>query len=229
MRYEKTGLAFEMTEPFIARVMQKYHFDAAEKENMRQVAARVQKEAAGQAGFWQTPEENGSAEWVNVAMTLGDGVDRLQETYLEEGRMTECYMAEALAGELLLTLYQKFNRRIREKTGRHVARYRFYGAEEGLPLEEMEKAPVLQGQDEISCNSACCLLPKKSVVFWAELTEEEGRVCEGICAGCGRKDCPNRAKPRETSQRYWPDLSFGPLPYGYARILRGAFGGTDEI
>ena len=187
LRSEKQRLRPKITEKILETVLCRYHFPKKEKETMKQVAAALEETVRRQAGFWWDVREN--TEAASVAVTLGDGVDRLQEEYTKQGRLLECYMAETLADELLLSLYPKVNARITQKTGRRVARCRFYGSDAFYPLEEMKKAPVLCGLREVVCNEAGCLLPKKSVVFWAELTGKEGTVCEKICAGCGQKGC----------------------------------------
>ena len=157
-----------------------------------------------------------------VAMTLGEGVDALQEHLSEEGELTRCYMAEALGNELLLEAYASFHQWVEKSQGRgvHVARYHFYGGEEALPLEKMREALMELGQDAVTCNDCFCLRPKKSVVFVAELTADPAVACQGICVGCDRKDCPNRVEKSEEAAIRWPDLPMGALPYGYARILR---------
>ena len=44
--------------------------------------------------------------WEAVVISLGWGVDDLQESYSRKGMLSQCYMLEALAGELLLDSYE---------------------------------------------------------------------------------------------------------------------------
>lgn len=255
---DKVRLETAVTEPFLDTVMKKFHFGEEERDAFlaagREVEAAVRKEA----GFWCVPYEGnvraasgsvgrltdferpadcrraaqeGKTEIALVVLTLGKGVDALQERYTEEGRLSECYMAETIAGELLLKAYRQFNVWMEAQNGVHVARYHFFGAcenavcesglgAEELSLEAMSACVGALGLIEVRCNQACCLTPKKSVAFLAELTGDAGVRCEGICAGCGRKDCPNRCeKEQEEGRLCWPDFSERALPYGYARIL----------
>lgn len=217
---EKTELHLKVTEGFLHAVMKKFHFGQEEWELFRRIGAEVESAVQKRAGFWCSDCGAQSQNLAVVALTLGAGVDELQERYAKEGLLTEMYMAETIAGELLLTAYRSFNRWVEKKTGRHVARYFFFGAQDTYPLDELPAALKMSGQQEVKCNRACCLTPKKSVVFLAELTDEETVRCEGICMGCGRGDCPNRCEEAEERERLrWPDLTDRALPYGYARIL----------
>lgn len=239
MTVGKIRLRLAVTEDFLDAVMDKFHFDREERECFFAVGRRVEETVIEEAGFWCS-KTAGNVETSAVALTLGTGVDRLQEEYTKNGRLTECYMAEAIADELLLTAYREFNRWV-EKTGAlHVARYHFFGTQEelspwlaaqlrdaglsgigSLGLEGIMQALLALGKPAVECNGAYCLTPKKSVVFLAELTAQEV-YCEGVCAGCARKDCPNSCRKEQEELRLrWPDLTERALPYGYARILGG--------
>lgn len=63
------------------------------------------------------------------------------------------------------------------------------------------------------------MIPKKSVVFYAELTKDPFTKCAGICLGCGRRDCPNRMEEKENFPLRFADMTDRPLSYGYARIF----------
>lgn len=241
---DKIGLALTATEGFLDAVMEKFHFCAEDRACFYEVGRRVEAAVQKDAGFWYAELEEAAL----AVLTLGEGVDVLQEQYTKEGLLTECYMAETIAGELMKNAYRDFNCWVEMHTGRHVARYRFFGAQEAggqtasgkpertkavqpdgnkvrlsfdrLSLEAMSAALQELGITQVQCNRACCLTPKKSVVFLAELTDDETVRCEGICTGCGRKDCPNRcSREQEAVRLRWPDLSGRALPYGYARIL----------
>lgn len=71
----------------------------------------------------------------------------------------------------------------------------------------------------VTCNAAYCMIPKKSVVFYAELTKDPFTKCAGICLGCGRRDCPNRMEEKENFPLRFADMTDRPLSYGYARIF----------
>lgn len=214
-------MELKITECFLDSVMKKFHFGSEERELFHQIGQEVEDAAAGRAGFWCAGYRDTEKKLAAAALTLGAGVDELQDRFAQKGLLTEMYMAETIAEELLLAAYRDFNRWMEKKSGLHVARYFFFGAQEAYPLSELPSALKLLEQQEVQCNRVCCLTPKKSVVFLAELTDEENVRCEGICMGCGRKDCPNRWEENDDRKGLrWPDLTAAlTLPYGYARIL----------
>lgn len=200
---------------FLEKVREKYHYEETRMEELQAVAGEMLPLMRREA-FWEvcTPWiwDGGESEdslYEGVAMTLGRDLDGLQESYHKKGLLTESYMLEVLSGELLLQGYRAYNSRVREAGHWHVARYHFPGSEEGLPMETL---PHMLGRFSlrVSCNEAFCMLPKKSVAFLAELTQDEKIACEGICVGCGSVNCPNRME----EGGMWL-----PLTYGYQRIF----------
>ena len=219
---------------FLENVRRKFHFEEEHTDEIRKVAEEMlpvmQKEA-----FWESmpaewsdtvslrqsaPEEENAAgsrrkaagtKYERVVISLGAGLDRLQEQYSEQGSLSKSYMLEALAGELLMESYAAYNRYVAETTDWHVARYHFPGSEEAYPLEMLPE--LLAGLTKrVTCNAAFCLIPKKSVVFVAELTQDESVQCEGICMGCHKMHCTNRIEDDFQTRRRM-------VHYGYSRIF----------
>lgn len=197
----------------LTEVMKKYHFTPDQWRAAERVAERLNMAVRQKAGFWYgqtrsgavinsgrrseiSTAETGGSRMLTAALTLGHGVDELQEQYVQEGQLLECYMAEVLAGELLLLSYGLMNDRIKSMTGLYVAGYQFFGSGK-YPLEGMRAVLAELPGAEIICNETCCLIPKKSVVLLAELTADESVRCAGVCAGCDRTDCANRCGGRE--------------------------------
>lgn len=190
-----------VSEDFLKKVRVKYHFDEEQAAQIQAAADEMLPKMREEA-FWSRQESFSNNEWQskdtgtayeNVAMSLGIGVDLLQESYSEKGLLLESYMVEVLASELLMRGYDAYNRYVMEHTAYHVARYHFPGSEEALPLEILPQ--LLNGlTHKITCNSAFCMQPKKSVVFISELTQDETVSCKGICVGCSNTACPNRVE-----------------------------------
>ena len=207
---------------FLAKTQKKFHFVEEQTAQIRTVAEEmlplIQEE-----GFWirkayslknrQFVKESDGYDC--VAVSLGHGVDLLQESYCEKGLLSESYIVEVLAGELLMQAYDTYNRYILEHTAQHVARYHFPGSEADFPLE-MLPGLLENLTGEIVCNDAFCMQPKKSVVFISELTEDAHVLCKGICIGCGSTSCPNRVEENDLIRRRMTDM---PLTYGYSRIF----------
>ncbi len=180
---------------FLAGTRRKFHYGEEQETELREVAGEMLPRMREEA-FWESREhafqtKADTVRYEDVVMSLGSGLDRLQERYHKEGLLLKSYMLEALAGELLMQGYGAYNDVVRRKTGWHVAEYHFPGNGEDFPLEML---PRLLGRltRQIRCNAAYCMIPQKSVAFIAELTKEEHVQCQGICAGCGNGNCPGR-------------------------------------
>lgn len=198
---------------FLEKVQVKFHYEETRLEELRAVAEEMYPLLCREA-FWERKQAEGQADkeiavrrieeeasacrtsplktqYERVVMSLGAGVDALQERYSGQGHLSQSYMLEVLAGELLMQGYGAYNRHVAETTDRHVARYHFPGGEEGYPFEMLPD--LLKGfTGQVTCNEAFCMIPKKSVVFVSELTQDEKVCCEGICAGCNNAHCVNR-------------------------------------
>lgn len=231
-------------EQFLHSVMKKYHYDPEEYSTLMQLAEQMvpclETEAGWQDRDFEETFPEGERSFLAVGFTLGEGIDALQENYLREGLLTESYMIEVLSSELLLKSYQAYTKCVASHRELHVARLHFLGTEipendtpgpETLKTEtsnqklssrlRLENLPALlqELQLPVTCNEAYCMIPKKSVVFYAELTKDAFTKCAGICLGCGRRDCPNRMEEKENFPLRFADMTDRPLSYGYARIF----------
>lgn len=200
---------------FLRKVAGKYHYPLEERENLADVASKmmpvVRREAA-----WELKENEADKDLPYVVMTLGAAFDAFQEKYAEEGKLSEAYMMEAIASEMLLRGYEEFNRWIEENRKQRVERYFFFGTDERFPLQDIPKI-LAQSVLSVKCNAAYCIIPKKSVLFAAKLTENPNAQCEGICVGCKNIHCPNRMEQSaKSSMLYNADKL---LNYGYSRIF----------
>ncbi|MCM1263988.1 MAG: hypothetical protein NC313_14850 [Butyrivibrio sp.] len=211
---------------FLEEVRKKFHFEEKQEYELKAVAEAMLPSMREEA-FWKSDiysgqginkQETDNRMCEQVVMCLGKGLDCLQERYSEEGLLSQSYMVEVLASELLLKGYAAYNDYIRENTNWHVARYYFFGSEETLPLE-MLPGLLKELTPFVSCNSAFCMTPKKSVVFIAELTQDEKAQCRGICEGCNNVNCPNRMADDIITRKRLSLMTDMPLTYGYSRIF----------
>ncbi len=168
--------------------------------------------------LYKHQSEAGNVIHEQVVMSLGNGVDCLQERYSERELLSQSYMIEILASELLLQGYAAYNHYIRDNTDWHVARYHFLGSEDDFPLEMLPDL-LKEFTPLITCNSTFCMLPKKSVAFIAELTQDEKVKCRGICVGCDNLNCSNRMEDGGLIQKRLSVMTDIPLTYGYRRIF----------
>lgn len=212
---------------FLEMVRKKYHYEKEQLVELKEVAEQmlplIRREACWNQGEFAARLPEGVDPWAEgpcreVVLTLGEGTDLLQEEFTQKGLLSESYMVEALASELLLQGYAAYNKYVEAHTEFHVARYHFLGSEKELPIESLEGMPQRLGMP-VQYNEAFCMIPKKSVAFVAELTLDAKRRCQGICVGCGSKSCPNRMEERLNLGRMIADMTDLPLSYGYSRIF----------
>ncbi len=186
-----------LTPAFLEGVRKKFHYGDTLVVEFRTVAEEMLPLMRREA-FWERKEASPQNQkqtkgvvYEEVVLSLGSGVDCLQESYSQKGLLSQSYMIEVLAGELLMQSYNAYNHYIRHNTDWHVARYHFPGSEEEFPLEILPRL-LKELTPQITCNSAFCMSPKKSVAFIAELTKDEKVHCEGVCVGCNNIGCSNR-------------------------------------
>lgn len=202
---------------FLDKVCKKYHYLPEDKEQMKQTALAMQGIIKEQALWQHNFSERAEGMMDGVVMTLGEGLDRLQESYEAAGKFSAEYMIEILSGEILLLAYEAYNCFMAENTPYHVARYYFPGSDRNYPLTMLPEL-LKELSVSVACNESYCMIPKKSVAFFALLTEEKNIQCRGICMDCGRSDCPNKAGDFAAGMK-----KADPLPYGYARIFGKEF------
>lgn len=187
-----------LTGNFLMEVRKKYHYGETQVFEFQAVAEEMLPLVRAEA-FWARKRycfenrkrtKQSDTRYEKVVMSLGNGVDHLQENYMERGLLSESYMVEVLASELLLQGYAAYNNFIQKNTGWHVARYHFFGSEDEFPLTMLPKL-LKEWSQQIQCNAAFYMQPQKSAAFIAELTQKEVQ-CEGICAGCQSSSCPGR-------------------------------------
>ena len=113
--------------------MEKYHYSPEEYPNLKRLAGEMIPCLETEAG-WQDREiqetfPGRDQSFLAVGITLGKGIDALQEKYLQNGFLTESYMIEVLSSELLLKSYQAYTEWLVVHRDLHVARLHFLGGE----------------------------------------------------------------------------------------------------
>lgn len=228
-------------EKFLHSVMKKYHYNEEEYPVLRRLAEEMytclQEEAVWQDLLCEEAFSEKEQPFYAIGITLGKGIDDLQENYLKKELLTESYMIEVLSSELLLKSYRSYTEWTSDHRNLHASRLYFLGSggdfgsggdygSTAVQTElnrqlQIEYLPELLKKLDlpITCNKAYCMLPKKSVVFYAKLTTDPFVKCAGICLGCGRRDCPNRMEEKEDFPLHFADMTDRPLSYGYARIF----------
>lgn len=183
-----------------------YHFGPDDLTRLRQVGALVEKAAAPVLYWDRMPGTEEQAEEIAAIVTLGAGVDELQDGYMSEERLSESYMAECVGMELLRAAYEQTAERIYASTGKWLSGFAFLG--ERAPLERMEEIFRRLAPEGVSYNQAYMLTPRKTVAFLTSLRGERRESYCNICADCTNFSCRNR-----------PEDGRNNLTYGYRRIF----------
>ena len=154
---------------------------------------------------WYCPKEENR---ILVIMTLGKIFDDLVEEYEQKEELLLAYAAECFAMEVLKKAYDMFGVKLYEKEGKYAGEFHFLDDEAMRNIPEILKRMKIE---EVYCNEAFALIPQKTVVFFAELSDEQNAGCIKLCENCSQKNCPNRMQKTEHN--------FAALNYGYQRIL----------
>lgn len=129
-------------EHFIKEIMNKYHFEPEAENDIISVYEKMQSCMKPYAVYRMNQRDTGikdidSKQSAIVAMTLGKGIDSLEEQLTDAGKLDEAYILECIAAELLLTMYGDFNKEYAKFHRRYVERYVFIGEE--IPVTEVPK------------------------------------------------------------------------------------------
>lgn len=182
-------LIVSLCEKDLGNMCGRYHFGDAGLPLLRTVYADGIKECRASLFLRLNDREAGTAA---VLITLGEGIDRMQDRFMEEGRLSEAYMIECLAMELLNKAYICTEELLQEACGMWCSAYKFPGCE--LPLVMAAEIVDAFEQKEVTYNGAYVLIPKKSVAFIMEIQKEKPKAVREnmLCAGCGNKKCIHR-------------------------------------
>ena len=183
----------ETLQPYIAedgyrQILPRYHFQEKEEDLIRSLTKQLYQvlDSATYFACKSPREENRLA----VLVTLGSGVDHLQEAYTKAGQLTEGYMIECIAMKLLKNAYEQAADKIYSHYGRWAGRFEFLG--EAVPIEALEEMFTILEPKEISYNQAYMLMPKKTAAFFTTLTENRQTAYCNFCQTCSHVKCVHR-------------------------------------
>ena len=195
----------EKLKPYIeedayAQILSRYHFEKKDEGKIRALTECLFSAAA--PVLYYAPIGPKEQSRLAVLVTLGAGVDELQDACTKEGRLGESYMVECIAMELLGNAYEQSAERIHDHYGLWIGGFDFLGST--VPIEEMETLFCILEPQEVSYNQAYMLTPKKTVAFYTDLTEVRQESYCNQCAACRNTKCAHRRAP---------------LTYGYQQIF----------
>ena len=124
-----------------------------------------------------------------VVMTLGEEIDKLQQTYLLEEEYLKAYSLDCLGMEFLMKFYDCLKEDL-AKEGFYIKQWLYPG--EHLVLEEISEIFQQVKPKGVTYNAAFAMKPQKSVAMKIILTDRiEDESC-GICTHCSNTTCTLR-------------------------------------
>ena len=203
------SLTIELTDADIHKLLQRYHFMESDYKSVIHLYYALFPLVKAEVFIEYNPgyefiEYN---HYVVIAVTLGEYVDRLIALYSEAEKVSQAYMIDCIALELLMRAYRKAVQEVHVKTGLWVQRMEFLG--DKYPINKTLEILQHMQQTHITCNAAFMMSPQKSTVFVAELTEKPKDIDKSctLCQDCKRISCPNRIEIKENRN------------YGFQRIF----------
>lgn len=195
----------------IEKIISRFHFDGSKKtkiSNLYEALFPLLKVTY----FKGEMEENDEVRQIAVVMTLGGGIDELQQLYLSNEAIEEAYMIDCIGSELLMKAYSEVAKNIQEETGFFVTKMDFLGDE--YPISFTEELFSITKPEGISYNEAYALTPSKSVTMIISVsnTKSKNDPCH-ICISCRNHNCifnENHEKKEENEM---------PLTYGSMQIF----------
>lgn len=221
-----TELTICLTTENFKEIIRRYHFREEDLPMIEALHQSMMPLLQTKAYYrWKEKEEPILYErYAVVFLTLGDGIDRLQEVYLNKKCLSEAYMVECISLELLTKAYEEFVKRVQRETGKWAEKIDFLG--DTYPMEMLPELYAEFDSIDIAYNESLVLTPSKSVVFLLPMSEEKAENSCHICENCKNTECIFR-KDNERSR-----LGAGRMPkrknsildninntYGYQRIF----------
>lgn len=189
---KRRSLLVELTKQDRIELAERYHFKESDLPEIDMLYDALYPLTDAEVCYRIWPELEKGKRAAICVVTLGAGVDAMQEIYTQSEEMLQVYMLECLGSTMLEKAYKQVENILLLETGLHVSRYQFPGNE--TPVEQVQdilgEMSVRMEDMPVSCSEACVMSPKKSVVYIVGLEKEKADAC--ICDTCQKKDCAHR-------------------------------------
>lgn len=209
----------------LENIMNRYHFSDTDFFSLQALSRSVAPLLQPKAYYiWKEKKEPILYEdYAVVFLTLGNGVDELQDVYLNRQCLSEAYMIECIAMEALTQAYEIFVKKVQAERGKWAAKIDFLG--DTYPMELLPELYEGFEQMEITFSEQLVLSPKKSVVFLLPMSEHKMKNPCHICENCGNTECLFREESKKNESRKLLKIDEKKIfssqtnTYGYQRIF----------
>lgn len=183
-------LYIKLEEDDFGKLQNKYHFLSEDREKLEGMYQAIFPLIETKA-YYVWKERDDIIHYENygvVFVSLGAGIDALQEVYIRKQCLTEAHMADCIGLELLMKAYEELIKHVQRETGKWATKIDFLG--ETYPIELLPKLyRDFAGEIEVQYNQNFVLTPSKSVVFLLPMSDEKiGDPCH-ICENCSNVFC----------------------------------------
>lgn len=185
----------ELTEKQLKSALARFHFGTEDYPALCSVYQELLPQVDAKCFFYIYNEESipniPYEKYAVVLATLSRQTDTYIDSKTNAGCISEAYMADCLALELLSQSYALIAESIHRFTGLWAGACEFPGNEYPISmapslLKHFHKVPV-------SVNKAGVMTPAKSVVYITQLTSTApSHSCNDVCAGCQNLSCTSR-------------------------------------
>lgn len=189
---KKINIRVVFTEKALMKEMGRFRFGEADLPSIWKVHKEMQKAAKIEAFYTPFETVGMDCNQYIVFVTLGIGVDQLQEIYDREEKVFEQYALECLSMVYLSHAYQKIFAAVRAEEKLEVETFFFW--EERNTLESLHGLLEKYPQTGITCTKEAVICPQKSVVLVLGLQREKGKGCavreemeKEMCRQCTHK------------------------------------------
>lgn len=178
------------------KLAERYHFEEKDLPQIDTLYETLQSLTQAEVCYRIWPEIQKNRRAALCVVTLGAGIDAMQEIYTEAGELLSVYMLDCLSSVMLEKAYEQIEQILFEETGLHVGKYQFpeTGVALGQVYEILKEMSIQMEKLPVTCNESCMMSPKKSVVFIVGMEKEKKNV--SICDTCPQKNCEHRREKK---------------------------------
>lgn len=193
---KKASLTADLTKEEREDMINRYHFQESDLSQIHALYQALHSLTDAEVYYRIWPEIQKGKRAALCVVTLGSGVDAMEEIYTDAEELLRVYILECLSNAMLEKTYQQIEDILFQETGLYVSKYQFPGTDVALEQvrEILKEMSVKNEELPVTCNESCVMSPKKSVVFIVGLEEEKIDVC--ICDNCTKKDCAHRRESK---------------------------------
>ncbi len=186
----------ELTDTRLQNMMERFHFEKQDYPVLKALYQELLSQVDAKCFFHIYKEGDLPAipyqRYAVVLVTLSGQTDDYIHSKTNNGSLSEAYMADCLALELLAQSYSLTADHIHQVTGLWANACQFPGNEYPISMT----AALLKCFPDIPvrANKAGVMVPAKSVVYITQLTQEKpARDCSHICKDCRNHSCASRS------------------------------------